>query len=144
MPGNRFLGATSVRRRTAGLEGIHWAAAFLVGAPPLSRVFQVAHVKPANATNRLISPGRWIFLAFEEIRISYGNREKKRLICVAIFNPGEANPFATRGRRVLFAPLQPPETNQRSSANTLYSLFKIDNLQQRGNVNQPNYTIVLE
>jgi hypothetical protein len=59
------------------------------------------------------------FFAFEEIRISYGNREKKRLICVAIFNPGEANPFATRGRRVLFAPLQPPETNQRSSANTL-------------------------
>jgi hypothetical protein len=61
MPGNRFLGATSVRRRTAGLEGIHWAAAFLVGVPPLSRVFQVAHVKPANATNRLISPGCWIF-----------------------------------------------------------------------------------
>ena len=25
-----------------------------------------------------------------------------------------------------------------------YSLFIIDNLQQRGNVNQPNYTIVLE
>ena len=25
-----------------------------------------------------------------------------------------------------------------------YSLFNIDNLQRRGNVNQPNYTIVLE
>jgi len=78
LPGNRFLGATSMRRRTAGLEGIHWEAAFLVGVPPLSRVFQVAHVKPANAKNHLISPGRWIFSLSRELRISYGNREKKR------------------------------------------------------------------
>ena len=27
--GNRFLGATSTRRRTAGLEGIDWEAAFI-------------------------------------------------------------------------------------------------------------------
>jgi hypothetical protein len=53
LPENRFLGATSMRPGTAGLEGIHWEAAFLVGMPPLSRVFQVAHVKPANTTNRL-------------------------------------------------------------------------------------------
>ena len=60
------------------------------------------------------------------------------------FQSREANPFATRGRRV-FLPLYglqklvtdlPPKPS--------YSLFDIDNLQQPGSVNQPNYTIVLE
>jgi hypothetical protein len=31
LPGNRFLDATSMGRRTAGLEGIHWAAALISG-----------------------------------------------------------------------------------------------------------------
>jgi hypothetical protein len=53
LPGNRFLGTTSMRRRTAGLEGIHWEDAFLVGVSPLSRAFQVAHVKPANRPSGL-------------------------------------------------------------------------------------------
>jgi len=44
--------------------------------PPLSRVFQVAHVKPENATNRLLSPGRWIFSLLRKLG-SHMEIEKK-------------------------------------------------------------------
>ena len=125
LPENRFLGAFWVRRRCG--EGLRGWREFIgrlrsfADAPPLSGVFQVAHVKPANAKNRLISPGRWILSLSRKshMEIEKKERRKKRLICVAIFNPGEANPFATRGRRGFFAPLRPPETNHRSAANSL-------------------------